>query len=112
MGGGRRSARSAWRSIAEFYLLNHFCNKGRSNHDRLSLRADHPSNTKTDVVAVAVHEARSSRRRQDIDKSSKGALAAAVKAASHRTWGGAAAVQSGRCHRPASSSTVPEAATR
>ena len=47
-----------------------------------SLKTDHPSNTKTDAVAVAVHEGQKlSSAAQDIDKSSKGALAAALKAA-------------------------------
>ena len=47
-----------------------------------SLKTDHPSNTKTDAVAVAVHEGQKlSWAAQDIDKSSKGALAAALKAA-------------------------------
>ena len=55
-----------------------------------SLRADHPSNTKTDVVAVAVHEGQKlSWAAQDIDKASKGALAAAVKAASFAGRAGA-----------------------
>ncbi len=48
-----------------------------------SLRADHPSNTKTDVIAVAVHENQKlSWAAQDIDKASKGAFTAALKAAS------------------------------
>ncbi len=48
-----------------------------------SLRADHPFNTKTDVVAVAVHENQKlSWAAQDIDKASKGAFTAALKAAS------------------------------
>ena len=47
-----------------------------------SLRTDHPSNTKTDVVAVAVHENQKlSWAAEDIDKASKGALRAALKAA-------------------------------
>jgi leucyl aminopeptidase len=47
-----------------------------------SLRADHPSNTKTDVVAVAVHEGQKlSWAAEDLDKASKGALKAALKAA-------------------------------
>ncbi len=48
-----------------------------------SLRADHPSNTKTDAVAVAVHEGQKlSWAAQEIDKASKGALSAALKSAS------------------------------
>lgn len=48
-----------------------------------SLRADHPSNTKTDAVAVAVHEGQKlSWAAQELDKSSKGAFAAALKTAS------------------------------
>ncbi len=48
-----------------------------------SLRTEHPSTTKTDAVAVAVHEGhRLSWAAQEIDKASKGALAAAVAAAS------------------------------
>ena len=47
-----------------------------------SLRADHPSNTKTDVVAVAVHDNQKlSWAAEDLDKASKGALKAALKAA-------------------------------
>ncbi len=47
-----------------------------------SLRADHPSNTKTDVVAVAVHDDQKlSWAAEDLDKASKGALKAALKAA-------------------------------
>ena len=47
-----------------------------------SLKTEHPSNTKTDAVAVAVHEGQKlSWAAQDIDKASKGALAAALKAA-------------------------------
>ncbi len=47
-----------------------------------SLKTDHPSNTKTDAVAVAVHEGRAlSWAALDIDKASNGALAAALKAA-------------------------------
>jgi leucyl aminopeptidase len=47
-----------------------------------SLRTDHPSNTKTDAVAVAVHEGQKlSWAAQDIDKASKGAFASAIKAA-------------------------------
>ena len=47
-----------------------------------SLRADHPSNTKTDVVAVAVHDnLKLSWAAEDLDKASKGALKAALKAA-------------------------------
>ena len=47
-----------------------------------SLRADHPSNTKTDVVAVAVHENQKlSWAAEDLDKASNGALKAALKAA-------------------------------
>jgi leucyl aminopeptidase len=47
-----------------------------------SLRTDHPSNTKTDAVAVPVHEGQKlSWPAQDIDKASKGAFAAAIKAA-------------------------------
>jgi len=48
-----------------------------------SLRTDHPSNTKADAVAVAVHEGQKlSWAAADIDKASKGALAAALKTAS------------------------------
>lgn len=48
-----------------------------------SLRAAHPSTTKTDVVAVAVHEGQKlSWAAQNIDDASKGALSAALKAAS------------------------------
>jgi leucyl aminopeptidase len=48
-----------------------------------SLRADHPSNTKTDAVAVAVHEGQKlSWAAQELDKSCKGALVAALKMAS------------------------------
>jgi leucyl aminopeptidase len=47
-----------------------------------SLRTDHPSNTKADAVAVPVHEGQKlSWPAQDIDKASKGALAAALKTA-------------------------------
>ncbi len=47
-----------------------------------SLKTDHPSNTKTDAVAVAVYEGQKlSWAAEDINKSSKGALAAALKAA-------------------------------
>ena len=47
-----------------------------------SLRADHPSNTKTDVVADAVHDNQKlSWAAEDLDKASKGALKAALKAA-------------------------------
>lgn len=45
-----------------------------------SLRADHPANTKTEAVAVAIHEDHKlSWAAQDIDKASKGALSAALK---------------------------------
>lgn len=48
-----------------------------------SLRADHPSSAKTDAVAVAVHEGHKlSWAAQELDKSSKGALGAALKTAS------------------------------
>ncbi|MGL5004791.1 MAG: M17 family peptidase N-terminal domain-containing protein, partial [Casimicrobium sp.] len=48
-----------------------------------SLRTDHPSNTKADAVAVAVHEGQKlSWGAQELDKASKGAFAAAIKAAS------------------------------
>jgi leucyl aminopeptidase len=48
-----------------------------------SLRTDHPSNTKTEAIAVAVHEGQKlSWAAQDVDKSSKGALTAALKTAS------------------------------
>jgi leucyl aminopeptidase len=48
-----------------------------------TLRADHPAITKTDVVAVGVHENQKlSWAAQDIDKACKGALSAALKAAS------------------------------
>ena len=47
-----------------------------------SLKTDHPSNTKPDAVAVAVHEGQKlSWAALDIDKASRGALAAALKAA-------------------------------
>jgi leucyl aminopeptidase len=47
-----------------------------------SLRTDHPSSTKADAVAVPVHEGQKlSWPAQDIDKASKGALAAALKTA-------------------------------
>jgi leucyl aminopeptidase len=47
-----------------------------------SLRTEHPSNTKTDAVAVAVHEGQKlSWGAQELDKASKGAFAAAIKAA-------------------------------
>ncbi|MBL8310472.1 MAG: leucyl aminopeptidase [Burkholderiales bacterium] len=48
-----------------------------------SLRTAHPSNTRTDVVAVAVHEGQKlSWAAQNIDAASQGALSAALKAAS------------------------------
>ena len=48
-----------------------------------SLRTDHPSNTKTDAVAVAVHDNQKlSWAAEELDKASKGALKAALKAAS------------------------------
>jgi leucyl aminopeptidase len=48
-----------------------------------SLRADHPANTKTDAVAVGVHDNQKlTWAAQDIDKASKGALSAALKTAS------------------------------
>ncbi len=48
-----------------------------------SLRTEHPANTKADAVAVPVHEGQKlSWPAQEIDKASKGALAAALKAAS------------------------------
>ena len=48
-----------------------------------SLRTEHPANTKTDAVAVAVHDGQKlSWAAEDIDKASKGALKAALKVAS------------------------------
>jgi leucyl aminopeptidase len=47
-----------------------------------SLRTDHPAVTKTDAVAVAVHDNQKlSWAAEDLDKASKGALKAALKAA-------------------------------
>jgi leucyl aminopeptidase len=48
-----------------------------------SLRTDHPANTKTDAVAIGVHENQKlTWAAQDIDKASKGALVTALKTAS------------------------------
>lgn len=48
-----------------------------------SLRTEHPHNTKTDAVAVAVHEGQKlSWAAQELDRASKGAISAALKTAS------------------------------
>lgn len=55
-----------------------------------TLKADHPATTKTDSVAVGVHDNQKlSWAAQDIDKASKGALAAALKSAAFSGKAGA-----------------------